>query len=47
MLPMATPAPLPALGLRNYWYPVIAGCRLRRRTKPVRILGEDSRPAAE
>jgi nitrite reductase/ring-hydroxylating ferredoxin subunit len=32
---------LPALGLRNYWYPVLAAWRLRRRPKAVRLLGED------
>jgi phenylpropionate dioxygenase-like ring-hydroxylating dioxygenase large terminal subunit len=32
---------LPALGLRNYWYPALAGWRLRRRPKAIRLLGED------
>ena len=32
---------LPALGLRNYWYPVLAEWRLRRRPKAVRVLGEN------
>ncbi|HTY66303.1 MAG TPA: Rieske 2Fe-2S domain-containing protein [Alphaproteobacteria bacterium] len=32
---------LPASGLRNYWYPVLAAWRLRRRPKAVRLLGED------
>jgi phenylpropionate dioxygenase-like ring-hydroxylating dioxygenase large terminal subunit len=32
---------VPELGLRNYWYPVLAGWRLRRRPKAVRVLGED------
>jgi len=32
---------LPALGLRNHWYPVLAAWRLRRRPKAVRMLGED------
>jgi phenylpropionate dioxygenase-like ring-hydroxylating dioxygenase large terminal subunit len=32
---------VPPLGFRNYWYPVLAGWRLRRRPRPVRILGED------
>lgn len=32
---------LPARGLRNYWYPVLATWRLRRRPKAVRLLGED------
>jgi len=32
---------LPARGLRNYWYPVLAAWRLRRRPKAVRLLGED------
>lgn len=32
---------LPELGFRNYWYPVFAAWRLRRRPKTVKILGED------
>jgi nitrite reductase/ring-hydroxylating ferredoxin subunit len=32
---------MPQLGFRNYWYPVLAGWRLRRRPKAVRVLGED------
>ncbi len=32
---------VPELGFRNYWYPVLAGWRLRRRPKAVRVLGED------
>jgi nitrite reductase/ring-hydroxylating ferredoxin subunit len=32
---------LPALGLRNYWYPALAGWRLRWRPKAIRLLGED------
>lgn len=32
---------LPELGFRNYWYPVLASWRLRRRPKAVRLLGED------
>jgi nitrite reductase/ring-hydroxylating ferredoxin subunit len=32
---------VPELGLRNYWYPVLAGWRLRRRPRAVRVLGED------
>jgi len=32
---------LPALGLRNYWYPALASWRLRRRPKAVRLLGDD------
>lgn len=31
---------LPALGLRNYWYPALASWRLRRRPKAIRLLGE-------
>jgi nitrite reductase/ring-hydroxylating ferredoxin subunit len=32
---------VPQLGLRNYWYPVLAGWRLRRRPRRLRLLGED------
>ncbi|HVH82540.1 MAG TPA: aromatic ring-hydroxylating dioxygenase subunit alpha [Stellaceae bacterium] len=32
---------LPALGLRNYWYPVIAAWRLGRKPKAAKVLGED------
>tara|TARA_R110000787_G_scaffold32371_2_gene85648 strand:+ start:608 stop:1783 length:1176 start_codon:yes stop_codon:yes gene_type:complete len=32
---------LPELGFRNYWYPVLASWRLRRRPKAVKLLGED------
>jgi phenylpropionate dioxygenase-like ring-hydroxylating dioxygenase large terminal subunit len=32
---------LPELGFRNYWYPVLASWRLRRKPKAVRLLGED------
>jgi phenylpropionate dioxygenase-like ring-hydroxylating dioxygenase large terminal subunit len=32
---------VPELGFRNYWYPVLAGWRLKRRAKAVRVLGED------
>ena len=33
---------LPELGLRNYWYPVLAAWRLKmRRPKAIRILGEE------
>src|SRR5882724_8897710 len=32
---------LPHLGLRNYWYPALAGFRLRRKPKAVKLLGED------
>ena len=32
---------LPELGFRNYWYPVLAAWRLRRRPTPVRLLGEE------
>src|SRR5258707_3098595 len=32
---------VPELGLRNYWYPVLAGWRLRRRPKAIKLLGED------
>lgn len=32
---------VPEFGFRNYWYPILAGWRLRRRPKAVRILGED------
>jgi hypothetical protein len=32
---------VPELGLRNYWYPVLAGWRLRRRPKAVTVLGEN------
>jgi nitrite reductase/ring-hydroxylating ferredoxin subunit len=32
---------VPELGLRNYWYPVLAGWRLRRRPKAIKVLGED------
>jgi len=32
---------LPVLGFRNYWYPVLAAWRLRRRPKAVKLLGED------
>jgi nitrite reductase/ring-hydroxylating ferredoxin subunit len=32
---------LPELGLRNYWYPVLAEWRLGRKPKPVKVLGED------
>jgi len=41
-LARASAAPgLPALGFRNYWYPVIGSRRVRRRPVPVTILGED------
>ena len=32
---------LPELGIRNYWYPVLAARRLWRRPKAVKLLGED------
>ena len=32
---------LPELGLRNYWYPVMAAWRLGRRPKAIKVLGED------
>ena len=32
---------LPELGFRNYWYPVLAAWRLRRRPKAIRIMGQD------
>ena len=32
---------LPELGLRNYWYPVMAAWRLGRKPKALKILGED------
>ena len=32
---------LPELGLRNYWYPVMAEWRLGQKPKAVKILGED------
>ena len=32
---------LPELGFRNYWYPVLAAWRLRRRPKSVRLLDEE------
>lgn len=32
---------LPELGFRNYWYPVLASWRLRRKPKSVKLLGED------
>ncbi len=33
---------LPEMGLRNYWYPVLAAWRLKiRRPKAIRILGEE------
>ena len=32
---------VPELGFRNYWYPVLAGWRLRRKPKPVKLLGEN------
>ncbi len=32
---------LPELGFRNYWYPVLATWRLRRRPRAVKLLGED------
>jgi phenylpropionate dioxygenase-like ring-hydroxylating dioxygenase large terminal subunit len=32
---------LPELGLRNYWYPVLAGWRLGRKPRSVKVLGED------
>jgi nitrite reductase/ring-hydroxylating ferredoxin subunit len=32
---------VPQLGLRNYWYPVLAGWRLRQRPRALRVLGED------
>jgi phenylpropionate dioxygenase-like ring-hydroxylating dioxygenase large terminal subunit len=42
-LPPEPPEPLelPALGLRNYWYPALATWRLRRRPKAIRLLGEN------
>lgn len=36
-----TRADVPASGVRNYWYPVLAGWRLRGKAKAVRLLGED------
>src|SRR5438552_1095882 len=39
--PPGEPAELPALGLRNYWYPALAAWRLRRRPKAIRLLGDD------
>ncbi len=32
---------LPHLGIRNYWYPALAGFRLGRKPKAVKLLGED------
>ena len=32
---------VPELGFRNYWYPVLAGWRLRHKPKPVKLLGEN------
>lgn len=32
---------VPQLGLRNYWYPVLAGWRLRRKPRALKILGEE------
>ncbi|MBV9825167.1 MAG: Rieske 2Fe-2S domain-containing protein [Alphaproteobacteria bacterium] len=32
---------VPQLGLRNYWYPVLAGWRLRRKPRAIKILGEE------
>src|SRR5580693_6658918 len=32
---------LPELGFRNYWYPVMAAWRLRRKPQPIKVLGED------
>jgi phenylpropionate dioxygenase-like ring-hydroxylating dioxygenase large terminal subunit len=32
---------LPETGLRNYWYPVLAAWRLRKKPRAVKILGED------
>jgi phenylpropionate dioxygenase-like ring-hydroxylating dioxygenase large terminal subunit len=32
---------LPELGFRNYWYPVMAAWRLRRKPRPIKVLGED------
>ena len=34
------PTEIPALGLRNYWYPAIAGWRLRKKPKAVSLLGD-------
>src|SRR5579863_2981321 len=31
---------LPALGFRNYWYPILKARRLGRRPRAVRLLGE-------
>jgi phenylpropionate dioxygenase-like ring-hydroxylating dioxygenase large terminal subunit len=31
---------LPALGIRNYWYPAIAAWRLRQRPRAIELLGE-------
>jgi phenylpropionate dioxygenase-like ring-hydroxylating dioxygenase large terminal subunit len=32
---------LPETGLRNYWYPVLAGWRLGKKPRAIKILGED------
>lgn len=32
---------LPVLGFRNYWYPVMAGWRLGRKPRAVKVLGEE------
>lgn len=32
---------VPELGFRNYWYPVLASWRLRRKPKAIRLLGEE------
>ena len=32
---------LPALGFRNYWYPVVESRRVGRKPVPIRLLGED------
>jgi phenylpropionate dioxygenase-like ring-hydroxylating dioxygenase large terminal subunit len=37
----AVPPDLPALGFRNYWYPIISSGKVRNRPVSVRLLGED------
>lgn len=32
---------VPELGFRNYWYPILASWRLRKKPRTVRLLGED------
>lgn len=48
--PMSSPTPandvyaktgVPELGLRNYWYPVLASWRLRKKPRAIKILGEE------